>query len=129
MKLTKPQLTQIIREIIKEEALDTVSLKKIIGDRVEKLSANDLRYLTKALSQGGDPGDIEDGVTALLKKVAATATPGGIQKAMKQFDNFYEKIMGPLDDPDYGFVLLPASKVKAAAKTLVLRLAYIAVGK
>ena len=128
MKLTKPQLTQIIREVINEEA-DTISLKKLIGDRVEKLTANDLRWLTKALSQGGDPGDTEEGVEKLLKKVAATATPGGIQKAMNQFDNLYEKIMGPLDDPDYGFILLPASKVKAAAKKLVLRLAYIAVGK
>jgi hypothetical protein len=129
MKLTKSHLKEIIREVIKEETVDTVSLKKLIGARIEKLNANDLRGLTQALSQGGDPGDTEDYMRDLLKKVAVTATPGGIQRAMSQFDNLYNQIMGPLDDPDYGFILLPAAKVKAAAKKLILRLATIAVGK
>ena len=126
MKLTKSHLKEIIKEVIKEEAVATVSLKKLIGDRVANLKANDLYGLTTALSQAGDPGDTEDYIRGILKKVAVTATPGGIQRAMKQFDDLYGKIMGPLDDPDYGFAHLPAEKVKAAARKLILRLATIA---
>jgi hypothetical protein len=130
MKLTKSELTQIIREIINEEAVDSGSLQKHIEDSVAKLNANDLRGLSKALSQGGDPGDDEMYVTKLLKKVTGgNATPVGIKKAMKQFDNLYFKIMGPLDNPDYGFMLLPGEKVREAAKKLILKLATIAVGK
>jgi len=130
MKLTKPQLTQIIREIINEE-VDTVSLK----NSVEKLTANELHRLTLSLTTQ-DPYDFEEYMKKLLKKVAVTATPAGIKKAMRKLDSLYAQIMGPLDDPEMGFPTAdrtpysskPSPKVLAAAKKLVLRLATIAVG-
>ena len=130
MKLTKSHLKEIIREVIKEE---DESSQKTIQTNVENLNYNDLRRLTLSLTTQ-DPADFEPYMKGLIKKVAVTATPDGIKRAMKQLDKLYDQIMGPLDDPEMGFPTAsrtpyaskPSPKVLAAAKKLVLKLATIA---
>ena len=125
MKLTKSQLTQIIREVINEE--DTISMDKLIGDRIMNMNPAHFQFLFYP-PKPRDSAYYEQVKKLLVKVTGGIATSAGLQKAIKKHDTLWAQIFGGLAEPTSDEDRRPLRRV-IHGRVLLHKLANIAVGK
>ena len=126
MKLTKSQLTQIIREVINEE--DTISMDKLIGDRIMNMNPAHFQFLFYP-PKPRDSAYYEQVKKLLVKVTGGLATSAGLQKAIKKHDTLWDQIFGRLAEPtEWERERHPRGR-EVHAMVLMQKLATIAVGK
>ena len=126
MKLTKPQLTQIIRGVINEEA-DTISMDKLIHDRVMNMNPAHFEFLFYP-PKPRNSAYYEQVKKLLVKVTGGIATSAGLQKAIKKHDTLWDQVFGRLAEPTSDEDRRPKGRV-IYGKVLLHKLATIAVGK
>jgi hypothetical protein len=127
MKLTKSHLKEIIKEVIKEE--DTVSMDKLIRDRIKNLHRQELGWAVRSPSERDYR--YEKYIESLITKVTGgIATKRGIQMAMKQLDKAWTKEFAQLSDPKDWYLYKSQGKTlpkwEPHAERFILALATIA---